>query len=355
VLKLLVEGNFAGWHIPRQQTPGYRASIIPTEPNMKTILHICVAACASLLATLTAPPAWAAYPDKPVKLVVPFPPGGASDTAARSLSQVLSKSLGQAIVVENKPGASGAIAAQSVLTAPPDGYTLLWSNASMVAIPHLQKAAPFRSFAEFTPVSMVGRLTFCMFVPNSVPATSVAEFIKHARANPGKLSYATGSLGEYMVTAEFLKATGLDLVQVPYKGGAQAMPDLITGRVQLNFGPYAGGYPHVKDGKLRMLALVGTARSPVAPDLPTLAEAGVPNISSPTWQAVFAPPGTPRAVVDRLARDIAAALNDATLREQFQRQAVQPEATTPEGLAKVVLEDTETWKRFIRDHNIPQE
>ena len=313
------------------------------------------AAALGLLAALASAPAMAAWPDKPVRLVVPFPAGGASDTAARSLAQTLGKSLGQVIVVENRPGASGAIAAQSVLRAPADGYTLLWASASMVAIPQLQKSAPFRSFGEFAPVSMVGRLTFCLFVPNSVPANSVAEFIKYAKANPGKLSYGTGSLAEYMVATEFMKAAGVDLVQVPYKGGVQAMPDLIAGRLQLNFGPYANGYPHVKDGKLRMLATLGASRSPVAPDLPTLAEAGVPNVSSPTWQAVFAPPGTPRAIVDRLAGDIAAALKDPVLREQFNRQAVQPEATTPEGLARVVRDDVETWKRFIREHKIPQE
>ncbi len=309
----------------------------------------------ALAAQFLAPPAAAAYPDKPLKLVVPFPAGGASDTAARSLAQVLTKSLGQVIIIENRPGASGVIAAQSVLTAPADGYTLLWASASMVAIPQLQKAAPFRAFAEFAPVSMVGRLTYCMFVPASLPVTSVTEFVKYARAHPGKLSYATGSLGEYMVSAEFTRAAGLDIAQVPYKGGAQAMPDLIAGRVQLNFGPFAGGYPHVKDGKLRMLATVGAVRNPAVPDLPTMAEAGVPVVSSPTWQAIFAPPGTPRQIIDRLFREIAAALKDAMLREQFSRQAVQAEASTPEALARTVRDDVDTWKRFIRDNNVAQE
>lgn len=319
--------------------------------SLSTLTSLLIA----LAAQIWTAPAAAAFPDKPLKLVVPFPAGGASDTAARSLAQVLTKSLGQVIIIENRPGASGSIAAQSVLTAPADGYTLLWASASMVAIPHLQKAAPFRAFAEFAPVSMVGRLTYCMFVPASLPVTTVAEFIKYARANPGKLSYATGSLGEYMVAAEFTRATGLDITQVPYKGGAQAMPDLIAGRVQLNFGPYAGGYPHVKDGKLRMLATVGAARNPAAPDLPTMAEAGVAVVSSPTWQAIVAPPGTPRQIIDRLSGEIAVALKDAGLREQFNRQAVQAEASTPEGLAKTVREDLETWKRFIRDNNISQE
>jgi tripartite-type tricarboxylate transporter receptor subunit TctC len=352
LLKLLVKDNFARRNIPGAGACGYCGRLSQREPCMNAFLRTVLVA---LAAQLCPGPAAAAFPDKPLKLVVPFPAGGASDTAARALAQVLAKSLGQVIIVENRPGASGAIAAQSVLIAPADGYTLLWASASMVAIPHLQKKPPFRAFTEFAPVSMVGRLTYCMFVPAGVPAASVAEFIKYARANPGKLSYASGSIGEYMASAEFMRATGLDLVQVPYKGGAQAMPDLIAGRVQLNFGPYAGGYPHVKDGKLRMLATVGTTRNPVAPNLPTLTEAGVPGVASPTWQAIFAPPGTPRQIIDRLAGDIAAALADATLREQFSRQAVQPEASTPEALVKVVRDDAEIWKRFIRDNNIPQE
>lgn len=299
--------------------------------------------------------AFAAYPDKPIRLIVPFPAGGASDTAARSLGQVVSKSLGQPVVIENRPGASGSIAAQAVMSAPADGYTLLWASASMVAIPLLQKSAPFQSLGEFTPISLTGRLTYCVFLNPGVPAKTLAEFVAYARAQPGKLSYATGSLGEYMATAQFMKSAGLDLVQVPYKGGAQAMPDLIAGRVQLNIGPFAGGYPHVKDGKLRMLATLLPKRNPATPEVPTLAEAGVTNVSSPSWQAIFAPPKTPKNIVERVSREIAIALQTAGLRAQFEQQSMQGEASTPEALAALVAEDVQTWRRFIREHNIPQE
>ncbi len=305
--------------------------------------------------TFTALPSFAQYPTKPIRIIVPFSAGGASDAAARTLGQALTKSLGQPIVIENRPGAAGSLAAQAVLSAPADGYTLLWASASMVAIPFVQKSSPYQTLNELTAVSVVGRLTYCMFVPQDVPAKTVSEFISYARANPGKLSYATGSLGEFMVTTEFMKAAGIDLVHVPYKGGAQAMPDLISGRVQLNFGPFAGGFPHVKDGKLRMLATLMSKRSPAAPDVPTIAEAGGPAVSSPTWQAVFAPPKTPKDVADKLAREIAKAVKDPGLLEQFDKQAVQAEASTPAGLAAIVTADVDAWRRFVRENNIPQE
>jgi tripartite-type tricarboxylate transporter receptor subunit TctC len=322
------------------------------KTSFGNMLH---AAILALCMTVVTGTAQAQYPAKPIRLIVPFAAGGASDTAARSLGQVLTKSLGQPLVIENRPGAGGAIAAQAVLTAPADGYTLLWGAASMVAIPLLQKSAPFQSFAEFTPISLAGRLTYCVYVHPGVPAKSIGEFIAYARSQPGKLSYATGSLGEYMVTAQLIKSAGLDMVQVPYKGGAQAMPDLIAGRVQLNIGPFAGGFPHVKAGKLRMLATLLPQRSPETADIPTLTEAGVQNVSSPTWQAIFAPPKTPQAIVDRLAGEVMLALRDAELRTQFERQAVRGESSTPGVLAALVAEDTETWRRFIRENNIPQE
>ena len=297
----------------------------------------------------------AQYPNKPIRIIVPFAAGGASDTAARSLGQALSKSMGQPVLIENRPGASGSLAAQAVLTAPGDGYTLLWASASMVAIPLVQKASPFQSLNELTPISMVGKLGYCMYVPSSLPVKTVGEFISYARANPGKLSYATGSLGEYIVTEQFMKAVGISLVQVPYKGGAQAMPDLIAGRVHLNFGPFAGGLPHVKSGKLRMLMTLQSARSAASPDVPTLKESGLQNVFTPTWQALFAPPKTAQAIVDRINREVALALRDATLLSQFDLQAIQPEASTPTALAASVAEDLENWRRFARENNVAQE
>jgi tripartite-type tricarboxylate transporter receptor subunit TctC len=305
--------------------------------------------------TLALVPAAAQYPNKPVRLIVPFAAGGPSDAAARTLGRALSKSTGQPTVIDNIPGANGAIAAQTVMKAPPDGYTLLWGVGSMGAIPLLQKSAPFDSLANFAPVSMVGRFSFGMYVNPSVPAKTVDEFIKHARANADKLSYASATLSEFMAAAQFMKASGTTMTRVPYKGGAQAMPDLLAGRVQVYFTPVSLALPYVKDGRLRMLGILLPQRSPAALDVPTMTEAGMPGVSVPTWQAIFGPPKTPREVVDLLSRQVNLALQDTEVAVQFDRLTLQVEGSTPEMLAVVIGRDVETWQVFIRENDIPQE
>lgn len=319
---------------------------------MKTLLSKVVLACGLVVAAL---PAAAQYPNKPVHLIVPFPAGGASDAAARIVGQGLSKSIGQPVVVENRPGANGTIAAQAVLNAPADGYTLLWASASMIALPMLQKAKSFDTFTDFAPVSSVGRLTFGLFVHPGVPAKNVAELIAYARANPDKLSYAVGTLSEYMAAAQFMKATGTSMVRVPYKGGAQAMPDLVAGRVQVYFTPISLALPHAKENKLRMLATLLPQRSAAAPDIATIAEAGVPAVAVPTWQAIVAPPKTPREVVDRLYRGIGAALQNPESRTQLEQQTLLIDGTTPEALAAGIKDDLQTWTQFVRDNDIKPE
>ena len=304
---------------------------------------------------LVSMPATAQYPIKPVRLLVPFAAGGASDAAARTVGKSLSKSLGQPIVIDNRPGANGAIAAQTAFAAPPDGYTLLWGVGSMVAIPLLQKSAPFDSLASFTPVSMAGRFAFGLYVHPNVPAKSVDELIKYARANAEKLGFAAATMSEYLAAAQFMKASRTTMTRVPYKGGAQAMPDLLAGRVQLYFTPVAIALPYAKEGRLRMLGTLLPLRSPAAPDVPTMAEAGMPSVSVPTWQAIFAPPKTQRDIANRLAREINLALQEAEVRQQFERLVLQVESSTPERLAGVIGQDIETWRVFIRENDIPQE
>jgi putative tricarboxylic transport membrane protein len=300
-------------------------------------------------------PASAQYPSRPVHLLVPFPAGGPSDNAARTVAQALSKSVGQPVVVENKPGANGAIAAQAVLAAAPDGYTLLWGVGSMGGIPFLMRNPPFESLADFAPVSMVGRFAFAMFVHPGVPAKSVAEFVAYARANPDKLSYATGTVSEYLAGAQLMKATGISMVRVPYKGGAQAMPDLVAGRVEVYLTPISLGLPHAKDHRLRLLATLLPQRSAAAPDVPTLAEAGVPGVSVPTWQAIFAPRKTPREITERLSLETKLVLKDPGVQAQFDRQTLQIEGSTPEALAAIVREESRTWGQFIRENGITPE
>lgn len=320
---------------------------------MKTLLSLLSTLLCLALTGMV--PAAAQYPMKPVHLVVPFPAGGPSDTAARALGQVLAKSLTQPIIIENRPGASGALAAQAVMNAAPDGYTLLWGVGSMVAIPLLQKKPPFQAMSDFTPISSVGRFTFAMYVHPHVPATSIAELITFARANPDKLNYAASNWGELMATAQFMKAAGIAMVAVNYKGAAQAMPDLLAGRVQVNIGPIAGGLAHVKDGRLRLLAILSQQRSTLVPDVPTMAEVGWPSVSVPTWQAIFAPPKTPQEIVDRVSREVSAILRNPEMRETFERMALEAAGSTPEMLAATIKEDLRAWTQFVRESGMAPE
>lgn len=309
----------------------------------------------SAAVTLAAPAAFAAWPDKPVKIVVPFPAGGASDATARIIGQALSRQLGQPVLVENRPGASGGIAAQAVMTAPADGYTLLWASASMVALPYVLKKSPYASMNDMSPVAVVGRLPFCAFVHSSVPATTLAQFSDQSRQSPGKLSYATGSISEYLAGSQLNAASGARMQHVPYKGGAQLMPDLVEGRVQVNIGPCSTGMPFVKAGKLRVLATLLPARSALLPDVPTAAEAGMPELSAPTWQALLAPPRTAANVVERLAGEVDRALKDPATLSQLERLGVQPDSLGPVGLQARITQEAPQWERFVRQSGIEAE
>ena len=319
------------------------------------LLSMLAGALLALIPLVTAAQGTASFPTRPLRIVVPTPPGGASDTAARLLSQSLSASLGQQVIVENKPGASGAIAVQAVMAAPADGYTLLWGLSSMAGLPILQKNPPFQQMSELTPVSNVLNFGYGLFVSNNVPARNIAELAAYGKANPGKLSYATGTLGEYMFCAYVFKALGVDAVRVPYKGGVQLMPDLINGLVHVNIGPIAVGMQHARAGKLKMIATALPQRSAAMPDVPTLAEAGVTGLNLPTWNGVFAPPGTPRDVVTKLSTAIVQALANPTLRNTLEQQGSQVIGSTPQQLAETVEASAQSWRNFVRDYDVPQE
>jgi tripartite-type tricarboxylate transporter receptor subunit TctC len=320
--------------------------------NMKNIFRLISLVLSLALAAI---PASAQYPTKPVRLIVPFAAGGPTDTVARIVGQALSKSIGQAVVIENRPGADGVIAAQALVSAPADGYTLLFAASSMVALPLVNKPAPFDPVTEFAPVSLVGRFAFCMYVHPSVPARSVAEFIKYARANGGTLSYASSNLNEFMAASRFMKAAAISMLRVPYKGAAQAMPDLIAGRIQVNFAPISAGLPYVKDGRLRILASLLAERSPATPEVPTMTEAGLPAISVPTWQAIFGPAKTPGEILDRLSREVNLILQGSDVRAQLERQVLHVEGSTPPALSAIVREDMRAWGQFIRENGLAPE
>jgi tripartite-type tricarboxylate transporter receptor subunit TctC len=319
--------------------------------NLKTLLSLALVAVA-----LAAAPATAQYPTRAVKLIVPFAPGGATDTAARIVAQSLGKSLGQAVVVENKPGADGAIAAQAAATAPADGYTLFFATSSMFALPYVMKPAPFDMAADFVPVSSVAKFDFCLFVNPGVPARTPQELIAHVRANPGKLNYATNNLGEHLVATQFMKAAGgLDMVRIPYKGMSQALPDLITGNVHVLFGPMSAGLPFAKDGRIRVLATMLQDRSSHMPDIPTLEETGVIGVRLLSSQMILAPAKTPREVVERLNREVRLVLRDPDVRAEFAKQAILVEETTPQELRALFESIDRTWAQYGRENKLAQQ
>lgn len=313
---------------------------------------IAVATFAAIAGPASAATAW---PDKPVRIVVPFPAGGASDATARVIGQALAKRLGQPVLIENRPGASGGVAAQAAIGATPDGNTLLWASASMVALPYVLKKPPFAAMTDMAPVAMVGRLPFCLFVHPSVTAGTLAQFTVEARRQPGKLSFGAGSVSEYLAGTQLNAASGAQMLHVPYKGGVQLMPDLVEGRLQVNIGPCSTGMPFVKAGKLRVLATLLDQRSSLLPEVPTAAEAGLPELSAPTWQALLAPPRTPATVVERLAREVADALNDPQTRAQLERIGVQPAWAGPAALEARMRQDMPVWERFVRQNGLVAE
>jgi tripartite-type tricarboxylate transporter receptor subunit TctC len=340
--------------VPKVNSPLNQHKELAMSASLKLPAMLAAAMLAALPFNATAQVA-ANFPNRPVHIVVPTPPGGPSDAVARLVAHALASAWGQQVLVENKTGASGAIAAQAVMAAAPDGYTLLWAQASMAGLPLVQKGSPYRHMNELAPVANVVQYGYALFVNNDLPVKSFAELVAYGRAHPDKLSFATGTLGEYMAATQVLQATGVKAVRVPYKGGAQLMPDLIAGQVQLNVGPILSGLQHVKVGKLRMLATLQPQRSALLPDVPTTTELGLPPSTLPFWNAVFAPANTPRDVIDKVSAAIAEALRSPAVRTVLEQQGAEPLGSTPQQLAEAVDAATSAWKVFVREYDIAPE
>jgi tripartite-type tricarboxylate transporter receptor subunit TctC len=293
--------------------------------------------------------AHAQYPAKAIRVVVPFPAGSATDTITRVLSNSVSQSLGQTLVVENKAGADGAIAAAEVAKAAPDGYTLLMAtNSPMSAVPAMKKSPPYDPVADFTPITDIGRYTFFIVVHPSVPAKTLAELIDYARANPGKLNYATGNTTGIVSTAYFASLAKIEIVHVPYKGEPQALTDLVAGRVQMMFCSSGTSMPQIREGKLRALVTTLAKRSHLAPEVPTIGEAGMPQFSITSWAGLFGPAKMPREVVERLNKEFAAAMARADVQAAMEKQAFALTPSSPEKLAAFVKEQMESYRRILR-------
>jgi len=312
---------------------------------------------AVLTGVLAAPlVAVAQFPGKPIRVVVPFPAGSATDTVTRILANSVSQSVGQPLVVENKAGADGAIAASEVARSPADGYTLLMAtNSPMSAVPAMKKNPPYDPVADFTPITDVGRYTFFIVVHPSVPARTLAELIDYARANPGKLNYATGNTTGIVSTAFFAAQAGIQMVHVPYRGEPQAITDLVAGRVQFMFCSSSTSIPHIREGKLRAVVTTLPKRSTLLPDVPSIAEAGMPQFSITSWAGLFGPAKLPREVVERLNREFGAAMARSDVQAAMERQAFALTPSSPEQLAGFVKEQMESYRRTLRAAGVEPE
>ena len=303
-------------------------------------------------------PVWAqSYPTKPVRLIVPFPAGGATDIFARTLSQKLGEKLGVAVVVENRPGAGGTIGSDLVARAPADGYTLLLATSSTHTIgPALNPKMPYDAVRDFTPICHVGNAPSIMLVPNSAPAKTLKEWVDFARKNPGRLNYASSGNGTIVqLTAELFKSqAGLFLVHIPYKGTALAIPDLVSGKVDVLFDSLPTGLPHVRDGRLRALAVTSAQRTPMAPDLPAVAEF-LPGFESNTWFGLYGPKGLPAEVTARVNTAVNLALADADVKERLARLGIEGVGGTATQFAQMTALDAAKWRKIIAERKITAE
>lgn len=293
--------------------------------------------------------AHAAYPDRPVKVVIPFGPGSSTDLIMRILAAPVEKELGQPVVIEPKPGANGAISATYVARAAPDGYTLLIGSGSpMAAVPYMQKDPPYDPIKDFAPVTDIGRYTVFLYVNSSVPANTFQEFVDHVKANPGKVSYATGNASGIVAFAQLNSLAGLDMLHVPYKSAPPAMVDLVANRVQAMVDPPSTGLNYVKEGRLRALATTLHMRSPLLPDVPTLVEAGLTDFTISNWMGLVAPAGTPRPIIDRLNEAFRKALESPQVKEQLATHAFLPNPSSPEEFGAFIEEQKTSYADLLR-------
>lgn len=294
------------------------------------------------------------YPNKAVRIVVPFPAGGSADTLSRTIGQKLTTKWGQQVVIDNRTGAGGNIGTDVVAKSTPDGYTLLMTPSSIASNPSLYRKLTYDPIKDLTPVAEIAWTPNILVVHPSVPANSVKELIALAKSRPGKLNYASGGNGatNHLAGELFKGMTGINMVHIPYKGNPIAVLDVLAGQVEVMFDFMITSLPHVKAGKLRALAVTGATRSPQLPDMPTVAEAGVPDFEAGTWFAVFAPAGTPPVIVKQLNSDIVNVLNLPEVKERFYQLGAEPRSGTPEQLAALLKRDMTKWAKVIQDAGI---
>lgn len=312
-----------------------------------------VLALAGLMATARMADA-AAYPDRPIKLLVPFAAGGATDVIGRAVVQAMGRDLGQQIVVDNRPGAGGIIAGTAVANAPPDGYTLLLGSIGMLAIgPNLRRDTPYNVATSFAPISLLSATPNVIVAHPSLKANTLRELIDLAKASPGKIAYGSSGLATSThLSGELFQAmAGVKLVHVPYKGGSQALADLLAGQIPLMFDTMSS-VSAIKSGKLKALAITSNKRSPLLPDVPTVAEAGLPGYHTSSWNGLMAPAGTPREVVLSLNQAVLKALAQPDVRRALTADGSEVTGSTPEEFGRTIKEETQRWGKLIQDAGI---
>ena len=290
------------------------------------------------------------YPTKPVRLVVPFSPGGSTDVTARILAQKLSEGWRQQVVVDNRAGAGGNIGAEYVARAAPDGYTLLLATTGVMSINHkLYRNLSYDAQKDLAPVTQIGALPLILIVHPSLPAKSVKELIAMSKSQPGALSYASSGVGSatHMTAELFRMMSGVDMTHVPYKGSGQAMTDLISGEVGVAFDQITSSIAHVQSGKLRALGVTSAKRFPSVPNLPTIAEAGVQGYESVSWNGIAAPAGTSRDTITRIQLEVARALQSPDIKERFFKDGIEPIGSTPEQFAAHIRAERAKWEKVV--------
>ncbi|WP_296784928.1 tripartite tricarboxylate transporter substrate binding protein [Variovorax sp.] len=291
------------------------------------------------------------YPNKPIRLIVPFTPGGVTDTGARVVADKLGARLGQSVVVDNRPGASGNIGTQMVATAAPDGYTLLLGfDGTLVINPHVYAKVPFDTLKDFVPVSKIGDAVLIIVVHPSVPAKTLSELVAYSKTNPGGVSYGSAGTGSTPhLAGELLKArTGANFVHVPYKGGGQSMTDLVGGSLPMLYTAVAGAYPFVQKGQIRPIAVSSAQRLASLPEVPTVAESGVPGFESSSWIGILAPAKTPQPIVDRLQRELHAVVQSPEVRERLASLGISALGNTPAEFGQQIRADLAKYDQIVK-------
>ena len=295
------------------------------------------------------------WPDRPMRLIVPFPPGGSTDTVARVIAEKLRDRLGQPVVVDNRGGAGGTIGSDIAAKAQPDGYTMLIGTSSTHAIaPAVFSALPYQPTRDFAPVTLIGAATVMLVVIPSIPANSVAELIALAKAKPQLLTFASSGNGgvSHLIGEYFKSRAGIEMLHVPYKGDTPMIADLLSGQVSLDFGTAVAFLPHVQKGALKALAVTSAQPSPVAPGLPTVAGSGLPDFEALQWFGILMPAGTPKPIVNRMNREIIAVLQTPEVRQRFEAMGIEVAGSTPESFSSFMADEAAKWQKIAKDAGV---